>query len=315
MEGRNGVFSRAKKALMTPFSTHAFVRAGTCFTVLLLVMVACKGAPTRIVAGSGDTVVVNTMRPFALPIRLLDSRGHLLDSSSVQYRWTGGATIPVSANGIVTCSQPGDVNVRASLGAIAAQLVVQCRPVTKVRGLRMMQLVVGDPPEVLPFDAVGVDGQPISPLAAHVTIQDSTVATLEGQRVRARAQGETGLTMRVGDREGFASVHVYEIANTPEGVRPGQHVAVRVRLKGGEMRKWRISASPQVYYVAMLADSSANEMLLLAITGANCVPALDEHSYFCLAQQDASVIVYHPKGVSPALELVGTLAVWRQERP
>jgi hypothetical protein len=30
----------------------------------------------------------------------------------------------------------------------------------------MMSLVVGDPPEELPFDALGVDGQPISSFAA-----------------------------------------------------------------------------------------------------------------------------------------------------
>jgi hypothetical protein len=175
-----------------------------------------------------------------------------------------------------------------------------------------MDLVVGDPPEELPFEAVGLDGEPISPLAAQVTIGDSTVATLEGQRLRARAQGETGVTMRVGDREGFTQVHVYEIALSPEGIRPGQHVAVRVRLSGDEMRKWRLSASPQVYYVAMLADSNVHEMPSLAIVGANCGPGLNEHSYFCLAQRDASVIVYHPQGVDPAQELTGTLLVWRQ---
>lgn len=286
----------------------------TC--VVLIAVAACKGAPTRIVGGIADTVVVNTMRPVPLPIRLLDRRGHLLDSSGVRYRWTGGATIPVSDNGVVTCTQSGDATVHASLGAISARLLVRCRPVTKVRGSRMMSLVVGDPPEDLPFDALGLDGQPISPLAAQVTIEDSTVATLEGQRIRARAPGATGVTMRVGDREGFVQVHAFGIALTPEGVRPGQHVAVRVRLSGDEMRKWRLSASPEFYYVEMLADSKVHEIPSLAIVGANCGPGgLRENSYFCLAQHDAWVIVYHPQRVDPAQELAGTLLVWRQERP
>ena len=50
----------------------------------------------------------------------------------------------------------------------------------------------------------------------------------------------------------------------------------------------------------------------LAIVGANCAPGLDAHSYFCLAQHDASVIVYHPQQVDSAEELSGTLAVWLQ---
>jgi hypothetical protein len=72
------------------------------------------------------------------------------------------------------------------------------------------------------------------------------------------------VTMRVGDHEGFVQVHAFSIALTPEWVRPGQHVAVRVRLSGDEMRKWRLSASPELYYVEMLADSNVYEMPSLA---------------------------------------------------
>lgn len=285
-------------------------------TCVVVTTVACKGPPARIVGGIADTVVVNALRPVQLPIRLLDRKGHLLDSSGVRYSWAGGATISVSANGVVTCTQSGDATVRASLGAISARLLVRCRPVTEVHGLYTMSLVVGNPPEELPFEALGVDGQPISPLAAQVTIGDSTVATLEGQRVRARAPGETGVTIRVGDREGFVPVHAFEIALTPEGMRPGQHVAVKVRLSGNEMRKWRLSASPELYYVEMLADSHVHETPSLAIVGANCAPErLRENSYFCVAQHDASVMVYHPQRVDPTQELAGTLLVWRQERP
>ena len=314
MADRNWVFAAIRH--LTLFPHQALVRPGTGLMVLLIAVAGCKGAPARIVGGIADTVVVNTMRPVPLPIRLLDRKGHLLDSSGVRYRRTGGAAMPVSANGVVTCAQPGDATVYASLGAISARLLVRCRPVTKVRGLRMMSLVVGDPAVDLPFDALGVDGRPISPLAAQVTIGDSTVATLEGQRLRARAPGETGVTMRVGDREGFVQVHAFEIGRTPEGVRPGQHVAVRVRLSGGEMRKWKLSASPELYYVEMLANSNIHEMPSLAIAGANCgLGGLRENSYFCLVQHDASVIVYHRQRVDPAQVVMGTLLVWRQGRP
>ena len=283
--------------------------------VALLVAGACKGPPTRLVAGAGDTVVVNNQRPVQIPVRVFDAAGHLLQATGMRYRWTSGVPVPVSATGVITCTQLGDVNVRASLGRLATQVVLRCRPVRDVRALRMMNLVVGGPAQELPFEAVGVDGRPITLLTGKVTVGDSTIATLEGLRIRGRAPGSTELTMRVGDRQAFASIHVYERVRTPEGIRPGQHVAVPVRLAGSEMRRWRMSASPQLYFIAMLPDGDEEQMPRLAIVGANCGPALDAHSFFCLAQHGASVIVYPPRQIDPARELTGTLAVWRQLEP
>jgi hypothetical protein len=282
--------------------------------VALLVMAACKGPPARLVAGIGDTVVVNNLRPVQLPMRVVDRAGHHLDSTGVRYQWMAGAPVSVSTTGVVKCTQPGDATVRASLGPLFTHVLLRCRPVRDLRAGRMINLVVGGPAQELPFEAVGVDGQPVTLLKAQVTVGDSTVATLEGQRIRARAPGSTHVTIRVGNRQAFMSVHAYERVNTPEGIRPGQHVAVAVRLAGGEMRRWRIAAAPEVYFLAVLADRDEQQMPRLAIVGANCTPWLDAHSFFCLAQHDASVIVYHPQQADPAQELSGTLAIWRQER-
>jgi hypothetical protein len=279
--------------------------------VVLCAAAGCKGPPSRLVAGTADTVIVNNRRPVQLPIRVLDAAGHRLDSSGVRYQWMAGVSVPVSATGVVTCTQPGDATLSAAVGALTTRVILRCRPVRDVRALRMMNLVVGDSAQDVPFEAVDADGQPVTLLTGELTVGDSTIATVEGARIRARSPGSTEVTMRVGDRQGFMSVHIYERVASPEGIRPGQHVAVPVRLTGGEMRSWRIAASPENYYVAMLPDD-AHPMPALAIRGANCQPALDEYSFFCLAQHDASVIVYHPQQVDPTQELSGRLAVWRQ---
>ena len=254
-------------------------RAATAVVALLFTS-ACKGPPSRLVAGVSDSVVVSSRRPVLIPMRVFDASGHTLQTTGVRYSRTSGVPVPVSA-----------------------------------RSLRMMNLVVGDPAQELPFEAVGMDGHPVTLLTGQITVGDSTIATVEGPRVRARAQGSTELTMRVGDRLAFASVHVYERVPTPEGIRPGQHVAVPVRLAGGEMRRWRLSASPEPYFLTMLPDSDEQQMPGLAIVGASCGRGMDAHSFFCLAQHDASVIVYHPQQVNPARKLSGMLAVWRQEHP
>ncbi len=288
--------------------------------LVLLVASACKassakGPPARLVAGISDTVVLNNQRPVQLPIQVLDAAGHVLADTGVRYQWTSGMPVSVAANGVVTCTQPGDATVRASLGRLSTHLLLRCRPVREVRGLRMMNLVVGDSAQDLPFEVVGVDGRPVRLLTGRLTVLDSTVATLEGQRIRARAPGSTALDMRIGDRLAHASVHVYERVNTPEGIRPGQHVAVPVRLAGGEMRRWRIPAAREVYFLAILPDGDEQQMPRLAIVGATCERWLDTYSYFCLAQHDAWVFAYNPQQADSAEELSGTLAVWRQERP
>ena len=79
------------------------------------------------------------------------------------------------------------------------------------------------------------------------------------------------------------------------------------------MRRWKIPPSRENYFLAMLADDDESATPALAIVGANCVPGLIPNSYFCLAQHEASVIVYHPQLVDSARELRGTLAVWRQD--
>ncbi|MGI8401724.1 MAG: hypothetical protein ACR2NS_09020 [Gemmatimonadaceae bacterium] len=277
-------------------------------------LATCKGQPARLVAGNADTVIVNNRRAVQLPIKVFDGAGHLLPDSGVRYRWIRGYPVSISSTGSVTCTQAGDAIVRASLGPVVTDAILRCRPIRELRATRMLNLVVGDSAQDLPFEAVGLDGQPVSLLAGNITVGDSTIVTLEGQRVRGRAPGSTELTMRFGDRQAFAAVHVYERALTPEGVRPGQHLAVGVRLGGGEMRHWRIPASVGLYFLAVLPDSDEESAPRLAVVGANCEAArVVASGYFCLAQHDATVTIYHPQNVDPAKVLRGTLAVWRQD--
>jgi hypothetical protein len=300
--------------------TMTWVRLARMRTVTaalaLLVASACKGPPVRLVAGNFDTVVVSSRRPVQLPVRVFDAAGHALQTTGVRYRWTSGVRVPVSAAGMVTCMQPGDATVNVSLGEAATSVLLLCRPVRDVRALPMMNLVVGAPAKELALEAFGLDGRPVTLLTAQITVEDSTIATVDGARIRALAPGETNLTMRVGDRQTFASVHTYERVLTPERILPGQHLAVTVRLTGGEMQRWRLPAAREIYFVAMIPDNDEERAPGLAIVGANCGPArVYANSYFCLAQHDASVIVYHPQQVDSAQALKGTLAIWRQEHP
>ena len=278
----------------------------------LLASAACDGPPARLVAGVADTVIVNDRRPVRLPVQVLDSKSRVLPDTGVRFELTSGGPIALSNTGVVTCAQSGDARVGASLGKLATQLIVRCRPVRDVHALRMVNLVVGGPPQDLPFEAIGVDGQPVTLLTGQVTIRDGTIAAIDGLRIRALAMGSTSITMRVGNRVAYSSVHTYAPATSPEGLLPGQRVAVPVRLASGEMKTWQLAASPESYFLTMLPDADEESMPRFAVVGAACARGLGPHSFFCLAKTDASVIVYHPQDVDPKQRLTGTLAVWRQ---
>ena len=295
--------------------------AAIAFVVTFAVTSLFRGAdvPARLVisGGLGDEVIVNNVQPVRLRMQVLDSSGHVLPDTGVRFRWISGAPIPVSTHGIATCTQSGDAAVRASLGPLTTTLILRCRPVSKVRTLRMVNLVVGDPAMALPFLAVDERGNPVSLLRGEISVEDSSVATLDvaadGTRlVRGRAPGNTILDIRIGNRGAGTGVHVYERASSPEGIRPGQHLAVPVELAGGEMRQWHLAAAPQTYYVAMLPDGDEEHVPRLAIIGANCMPGLDEHSFFCVAQHDASLFVFHSREGDQTRVVRGRLAIWRQ---
>jgi hypothetical protein len=279
--------------------------------VVLLAVAACKRPPARLVVGIADTVVVNNVRPVRVPMQVLDAAGRVLPDTGVRYEWMSGLPIPVSNRGVVKCTQAGDAAVRASLGMLATSIVVRCRPVHKIRGGGELDLVVGDPPQDLLFAAVDASGRPVTPLATVISVSDSTVLALQGRRIRARASGLAHVDVYIGDEWTSYGVHVYERSPTLEGIRRGQHLAVPVRLAGGEMRRWELPGSPPLYHIVMLPDRDAHRTPRLAIEDANCQGDSLSQSYSCFALPDASVIVYHPPQTDPRRLWTGALAVWR----
>jgi hypothetical protein len=277
-------------------------------------------APAQLVAGGdrGGGVVVNNVKPVQLSMRVLNARGKALPDTGVRYRWLSGAPIPVSSRGVATCTHAGDAVVRASLGTLATQLVLRCRPVHAVRSMWTVNLILGDSGVKVPFQALDEHGNEVSLLRGELTVEDSSVATLDvaadGTRiVRPRAQGTTFLGLQIGDERRGTMVHVYERASSVEGIARGQHLAVPVELAGGEVRQWQLPAAREIYDLTVLPAGDSARVPRLAIVGANCATGLGE-GLQCVALHGATVFVYHSRDGDPRLER-GMLAVWRHEKP
>lgn len=273
-----------------------FVAYAGCATVAATLVIAtlhfADGPPVRLVggmAGAGDTLVLNNVMPVRLPVRVLDARGHVLESNGVRYHWASGMRVPVSENGVVTCAKRGDVTVRASLGAVATSVVVRCRPVEKIYLESTIDLVVGDSAEPVPFEAVDSAGRRVELLAGSMRILDTTVAKLEGVRVRARSAGSTLVGVFAGDRGGWTEVNVYERASSPSRIRPDQNIAIPVSLASGDTRRWPLPAGS--YVISMRPEGSA---LRFAILNGSCGPIPFVRKYLCGVRAGASIIVYNP---------------------
>jgi hypothetical protein len=285
-------------------------------TVALFAPIACSnGRPARLVAGNADTVVVNGLRPEQMPMQVLDKSGNALPDTGVRYEWTSGLPITVSTRGAVTCPHKGDATVRASLGTLATPILVRCRPVHEIRVLGVaLNMFVGDPPQDLVIEAVDSAGERVTEVAARVRY-DSTVVALEHWRLRARAPGRTAVEISIGDQWAFYPVHVFERASTVDGIRPGEHLAVPVRLAAGEARSWELPASPPNYDFQLLPDQGTAATARLAVVGANCERSSDPLSRWCFALPGASVVVYSLRQNRSAELWSGTLTVFREPCP
>jgi hypothetical protein len=284
----------------------------------LLIVNACDapprmGPPARLVAGVSDTVIVNSRRSVQIPVRALDAAGRPLPVTGVRYQWMDGARVAVSTTGTVTCTQPGDATLRASLGSIATSVLLRCRPVQKLHIPGPIQFVLGDTAQDMSIEAFDPDGHRVYLLAGTADIFDTTIASLDGLRLTPRSPGSTVASFRAGERSAGVGVHVYERVATLDGLRPEQgYVAMSLRLVSGEVRRWHLPAGE--WMLTMLPYEDEARGLRLRIEGANCLPApLTRRRYVCLAKNDASVIVYHPSTKS-APDLTGELLLRRVGR-
>ena len=290
-------------------------------TIAMVALTNGNGAPARLVADveNNDGIVVNNEQAVRLPMRVLDAAGHALPTSGLRYRRLSGAPLPVSATGIAKCTQPGDAIVQVSLGALTTQQLVHCRPVSAVRAVRVLNLIVGGPAENVRFKAFGIDSLPVSMLRGQITLEDSSIATIESTRdgvhlLRARAPGSTVMELRIGDHRAWVDVNAYERTSTLSHIRPGQHLAVAVRLTAEGERVWHLPPSRESYFVSMLPDGDPELAPRLAIGGAYCAQT-EAHAFWCVGLEGASVTAYYPRTGDQTRELRGTLAVERQADP
>lgn len=301
----------------------AAVVAGIAMVALAIVVAiqARNGPPARLVAGIGDTVLVNFRKPVSLPMRVLDAEGRVLPDTGVRYTWIAGAPVTVSVRGMVTCEQPGNATVRASLGSLATDLLLLCRPLSDVRATYWTDFVLGDSARDVDVEAVGVDGRLVTLLGAWLSVEDTTVAVLNGLRVYPRSPGDTRAHMRVGGLATDFVIRVFEPVPAFEGLRSNQRlVATPVRLEQGASVRWQLPTGR--FYLSFVPSPDAKEAPTLSVDGAvMCMPALKSGVFDtqCVARVPGAWVTVENasdvRAVAAAPAVIGTLRLHRDRKP
>ncbi len=192
------------------------------------------GPPARLLpdrAQEGDGIVINNILPVAMPMRVVDARGHTLDVHTVRYERVAGDQMTISQAGVLTCVSKGDATVRASLADLVSLINVHCRPVTEIDASSWMDFVPGDAPRAIPFVAIGVDNQAVGDLRGSMQIADSSIARLTNSTVTPRAIGTTMLTVTIGDKRTHIAVVVHEPVTRLDNLTPTQrNVAIMIGM-------------------------------------------------------------------------------------
>jgi hypothetical protein len=309
-------------------------------SVLTIAWVTRNGPPARLIAGGGsdsDGIVVNNFGPVQLSMRVLDAAGHRLERTDVRYQQVSGAPIPVSPRGAIKCTRRGDVIVRASLATLTRDFVVHCEPVRKIRDAGWGNFVIGDPAGALTVDAIGLDGKPVTRIAARLRVLDSTIATPDASgRLRPLRPGHTSVDMEIGDRGARTEVTVFEPVRTFEGLRADQRwVVAPIRITRGA--SLRLPLPTGVYFLTFSADSSEAppargfaglgsgssptvqspvNMSVAGLITCTRMPGVrpDVLGAYCVARTPGATLILTYSGAGGPNEIVGSLALEREEQ-
>jgi hypothetical protein len=309
-------------------------------SVLTIAWLTRNGPPARLVAGAGidsDGIVVNNLGPVQLSMRVLDAAGHRLERTEVRYQRISGGPIQVSTRGVIRCTRRGDAIVRASLATLNRDFVIHCQPVRTIRDAGWGNFVVGGPAGTLTVDAIGLDGQPVTRIAARLRVFDSTIATIDASgRLRPLRPGYTSVDMEIGDRVARAEVMVFEPVRTFEGLRPDQRLVVApIRLTRGASIRWPLPTG--VFFLTFSADSSqvpptrgfvglgsgssptVQSPVNMSVAGLIMCSRMPELQpgvlgAYCLARAPGATLILTYSGPGGPNEIVGSLALERQDQ-
>lgn len=275
----------------------------------------------RLAAGRGDTVIINSHYPTALPVHALDAKGRIIAEAPIRFEQEDRSHLPVTSAGAVTCDSSGDHRVRAALNSLSTTVFVLCRLVEYVAVPGPIQFVIGDPalsrPRPVPIGVYGADRRPVSQFVANIMLLDSDAVVLRGDTLYPRSRGVSLIGVHIGDRDGQTGVHIYQRVETMDAldtllrVHPSfREFAVPIHLQSGEQLRQRLPPGGWMLALLMNEDHEDNPVRLTVEGGACETNFLNDPGRLgCSAGANTDVVVRRDRSRQATATASGYLLV------
>ncbi|HEY5060485.1 MAG TPA: hypothetical protein VII52_03065, partial [Gemmatimonadaceae bacterium] len=249
-----------------------------------------------------------------VPVSAYDRAGRLVAVPRPRVEWVSGDTIAVSADGSVRCTRRGDAMIRVMAAGLSTRAALYCRP---MRGFsfanRNYNLYVGGPPQRLEVTGHGIDGRPVTLLAARVGVRDSLVASVVNGGIVPKGAGTTTIDVEAGDDRTTLSVQVVQLARSTAALRPNEIFVEPLALRRNDVRSYPIPVGRfEIRFIPDSTSPPAPAGILLAAANANCARYRDGEPHLsCVAAGGASIVAGAAQ-TTPARQIIsGRLVVRR----
>lgn len=236
---------------------------------LTLILTSCdRSTPARVTAGRSDTIVVNNVRETRLAAHRLSRRGDTLSERPMLWRQVGGDARSLAPEGIVDCSQRGNVEAEVASGDVAARIAILCRPIMMLYFTPGENIRLKGGPVPYGLTGVGRDGQPVLQIAGTVVLTDTSVVTLADGQIIPRRVGDAWIRVTAGDCDDYVPVTVEDPVAALDSLALNRPYEESLEMVAGEWKTWQ--APPGLAFITLAGDSASLASLQLAASRANC---------------------------------------------
>ena len=243
-----------------------------CLAVVFLATAACDNSVRLEI--ERDTLVLYGNRDTPLPVKAFDKSGARTHVEPTVRRADGVAV----NGGWVSCLRPGITRVNLSAKGLAGSIVVECRSLRELHPQSDIDMDLRDEPRALTAAGILESGEVVSLEPRAVAIHDSTIVSVNGNRVTPVAVGYTNLKIDYGGVVASTRVSVRNtIASGP------------LELKAGESRQWDLT--PGRYDIVVIVGSPMDlAALRMETDGAQCArDSFNEDLIHCVVYERGRV--------------------------
>lgn len=236
---------------------------------LTLILTSCdRLTPARVTAGRSDTIVVNNVRQTRLAAYRLNQRGDTLGERPMRWRQVAGDARSLAPEGIVDCSQRGNMEAEVAAGDVAARIAILCRPIAMLYFTPGEAIRLKGGPVPYGLTGVGRDGQPVLQIAGRVELQDTSVIGLVDGQIIPRRVGDAWIRVTAGDCDEYVPVTVEDPVTDIDSLVVNRPYEESLAMVPGEWKTWQ--APPGLSFITLTGDSASLASLQLAASRANC---------------------------------------------